>query len=62
MINLLRSKIDFKASRSPYETSNPDVSMRGTHARGFCFSDSLEEKAVSKPTTFTATKSVSLER
>ena len=25
MINLLRSKIDFKASRSPYETSNPDV-------------------------------------
>lgn len=32
MINLLRSKIDFKASRSPYETSNPDVSVRGTHA------------------------------
>ena len=25
MINFLRSKIDFKASRSPYETSNPDV-------------------------------------
>ena len=25
MINLLRSKIDFKAYRSPYETSNPDV-------------------------------------
>ena len=32
MINFLRSKIDFKASRSPYETSNPDVSVRGTHA------------------------------
>ena len=25
MINFLRSKIDFKASRSPYETFNPDV-------------------------------------
>ena len=25
MINFLRSKIDFKASRSPYESSNPDV-------------------------------------
>ena len=25
MINFLRSKIDFKASRSSYETSNPDV-------------------------------------
>ena len=25
MINSLRSKIDFKASRSSYETSNPDV-------------------------------------
>ena len=24
MINFLRSKIDFKVSRSPYETSNPD--------------------------------------
>ena len=32
MIDFLRSKIDFKASRSPYETSNPDVSVRGTHA------------------------------
>ena len=29
MINFLRSKIDFKASRSPHETSNPDV---GRHA------------------------------
>lgn len=25
MINFLHSKIDFKARRSPYETSNPDV-------------------------------------
>ena len=25
MINFLRSKIDFKASRSPYESYNPDV-------------------------------------
>ena len=25
MINFLRSKTDFKASRSPYETNNPDV-------------------------------------
>ena len=25
MIDFLRSKIDFQASRSPYETSNPDV-------------------------------------
>ena len=25
MINFLRSKIDFKAYRSPYETSNLDI-------------------------------------
>ena len=29
MINFLRSKIDFKASRSPYESSNPDVKSSG---------------------------------
>ena len=44
MINFLRSKIDFKASRSPYETSNPDVKC-ARYARSFCFSDSLKEEA-----------------
>ena len=44
MINFLRSKIDFKASRSPHETSNPDVKC-ARYARSFCFSDSLKEEA-----------------
>ena len=54
MINFLRSKIDFKASRSPYKTSNPDVKC-ARYAHGFCFSDNLEEESVSKPNTSTAT-------
>ena len=44
MINFLRSKIDFKASHSPHKTSNPDVGYVRLHARGFCFSDDLEEE------------------
>ena len=41
MINFLRSKIDFKASRNPHETSNPDVSVRGTHAASIFQTTSL---------------------
>ena len=32
MINFLRSKIDLKACRSPYEASNPDVN-KNTHPK-----------------------------
>ena len=43
MINSLRSKIDFKVSRSPYQTSNSDVKC-AQYAHGSCFSDDLEEE------------------
>ena len=43
MINSLRSKIDFKASRSPYESSNTDVKS-SRYTRSFCSPDDLEEE------------------